>query len=210
MTTNSNWIVEIPREAMTVKDLQDVMPIEVDANAPPYWTEDEFAKFVVKNNCHGKMVYLMDSVSKTYIIAPRGGRRFCAGYACYSFEDRFLRIKKNVVVLQKLVVNPLCRRKGVGAAMLAFVISKLRVNAREPTARLVLPVSIYSSEAHLFLRDGPLGCREVGPNFNPKGIRCLWEESDYFGSGHPAYIFYYERKLQLQETSVISTNEVKL
>lgn len=207
MIRNPNWIVEISYHLADKKEILEIVHLETASGIMPCWTEDDFNEFRQGKYAFIKPVFLRSRDVGTLIIGPDKKRRLMAGYLCYSIEKEFLRIQKrgDLLVLSKLVVNPFCWRQGVGTEMLAYVITRLRLNMR----RMIIPISVYNSEGAEFLKRCDFGCKNLGDSdYNPRGIRCLWEEPDFFGQGHNGYIFGFEKRFESQETTVIDTDDI--
>jgi hypothetical protein len=209
MPRNPNWRIEIPSRLIGKEEWPRIVRIEAASNIMPCWTEEDFLKFNQGRKSYTKPVFLRSKITNSLVIAPKGGKALLAGYLSFSTENEFLKINtgKNggLLLIHKLVVNPICWRSGVGTGILEYAVSRLRLNMRQ----MIIPVSVYNLEGADFLKYCRLGCKDLNsPDYNPRGIRCLWEEPDFYGRGHNAYIFGFERIFEKQETTVISTNEI--
>ncbi len=118
---------------MIRRDMPSVLSIE-EASFEFPWCEEEFIRCLRQRNCIGMVAERDDQV---------------VGFMIYELH-------KNRLHLLNFAVDPLCRRKSVGRAMLDKLVSKLSVDRRN---RILLEVRETNLDAQLFFRQ--LGFRAI-------------------------------------------------
>ncbi len=137
---------------MIRRDMPDVLHTEQDSFEYP-WSEEDFLRCLRQRNCIG-------------MVAEQGER--VVGFMIYELH-------KNKLHILNFAVHPGYRRLGVGAQMVAKLISKLSSHRR---TRITLEVRETNLTAQLFFRQQGF-----------KAIRVL--RTFYEDSGEDAYLLQY-------------------
>ncbi len=137
---------------MIRRDMPEVLQTEQESFEYS-WTEEDFLRCLRQRNCIG-------------MVAEQGEK--VVGFMIYELH-------KNKLHILNFAVNPGCRRFGVGAQMVAKLISKLSSHRR---TRITLEVRETNLDAQLFFRQ--------------QGFRALRVlRSFYDDSGEDAYLLQY-------------------
>ncbi len=148
--------VRVHMRWMLRRDMQEVVQIEKDSTSGGTpWTEETFLCLLRQRNCIG-------------MIAEQGER--VVGFMIYELHKAGLHILN-------FAVHPACRRWGVGAQMVAKLISKLSSHRRN---RITLEVRETNLSAQLFFRVQSFKASMVLRNH-------------YEDSGEDAYRMRYDR-----------------
>lgn len=137
---------------MIRRDMPEVLQTEQESFEFS-WTEEDFLRCLRQRNCIG-------------MVAEQGEK--VVGFMIYELH-------KNKLHILNFAVNPGCRRFGVGAQMVAKLISKLSSHRR---TRITLEVRETNLAAQLFFRQQGF-----------KALRVL--RSFYEDSGEDAYLLQY-------------------
>jgi [ribosomal protein S18]-alanine N-acetyltransferase len=137
---------------MIRRDMPEVLQTEQESFEYS-WTEEDFLRCLRQRNCIG-------------MVAEQGEK--VVGFMIYELH-------KNKLHILNFAVNPGCRRFGVGAQMVAKLISKLSSHRR---TRITLEVRETNLSAQLFFRKQGF-----------KALRVL--RSFYEDSGEDAYLLQY-------------------
>jgi len=137
---------------MIRRDMPEVLQTEQESFEYS-WTEEDFLRCLRQRNCIG-------------MVAEQGEK--VVGFMIYELH-------KNKLHILNFAVNPGCRRFGVGAQMVAKLISKLSSHRR---TRITLEVRETNLSAQLFFRTQGF-----------KALRVL--RSFYEDSGEDAYLLQY-------------------
>jgi [ribosomal protein S18]-alanine N-acetyltransferase len=122
------------------RDMPEVLAIE-KAAFPVRWTEEDFLRYLRKRNCIGVAAELS---------GPEGDSKV-VGYMLYE-------LYKSRLEIINLAVSPAFRRVGIGAQMVAKLVSKLSSHRRTHVA---LSVRENNLPAHLFFRSQGFRAVEV-------------------------------------------------
>src|SRR5881392_3023283 len=137
---------------MIRRDMPEVLQIEQDSFEYP-WTEEDFLRCLRQRNCIG-------------MVAEQGEK--VVGFMIYELH-------KSKLHILNFAVGPSCRRGGIGAQMVAKLISKLSSHRR---TRITLEVRETNLAAQLFFR--AQGFRAV------RVLRAYYEDS-----GEDAFLMQY-------------------
>jgi [ribosomal protein S18]-alanine N-acetyltransferase len=137
---------------MIRRDMPEVLQTEQESFEYS-WTEEDFLRCLRQRNCIG-------------MVAEQGEK--VVGFMIYELH-------KNKLHILNFAVNPGCRRFGVGAQMVAKLISKLSSHRR---TRITLEVRETNLDAQLFFRKQGFKALRVLRNF-------------YEDSGEDAYLLQY-------------------
>lgn len=144
---------------MIRRDIPDILAIEKEVYGDFAWDEDRFLCCLRSHNCIGMVV----DIHPEWIHPLRG-------YMIFELNKEFLHIAT-------LAVNPIYRRQGVGASMLAKLAGKLTHHRR---TYMTAAVSERFLGAHLFLRDF--------------GFRATGIEHGLGRGGEDEYVFRYDHR----------------
>jgi ribosomal-protein-alanine N-acetyltransferase len=137
---------------MIRRDMPEVLQTEQESFEFP-WTEEDFLRCLRQRNCIG-------------MVAERGEK--VVGFMIYELH-------KSKLHILNFAVHPSCRRAGVGAQMVAKLISKLSSHRR---TRITLEVRETNLVAQLFFRQQSF-----------RAVRVL--RSYYEDSGEDAFLMQY-------------------
>ena len=154
---------------MIRRDMPEVLQTEQESFEYS-WTEEDFLRCLRQRNCIG-------------MVAEQGEK--VVGFMIYELHKAKLHILN-------FAVHPLCRRSGVGAQMVAKLISKLSSHRR---TRITLEVRETNLAAQLFFR---------AQGF--KAVRVL--RSFYEDSGEDAYLLQYRLNEDTTEDVEESINRI--
>lgn len=152
VTTEPEAMDEINVRWMIRRDLPEVLDIE-QASFPHPWDEETFVECLRQRNCIGMVAEHKDRV---------------VGYMVYEMH-------KNRLHVLNLAVSTESRRQGVGTAMVAKLISKLR----ETRQSIFAEVSEWNDAGIYFLRD----C----------GFWCTAISHGHYDNGEDAYVFRFRK-----------------
>ena len=138
---------------MIRRDMPEVLDIEA-ASFPHPWDEATFINCLRQRNCIGMVVEQKDRV---------------VGYMIYEMH-------KNRLHVLNLAVSTESRRQGVGTAMVAKLISKLRLGRQSIFAE----VSEWNDAGICFLRDSGFWCTAVAHG--------------HYDNGTDAYVFRFKKE----------------
>jgi [ribosomal protein S18]-alanine N-acetyltransferase len=138
---------------MIRRDMPEVLQTE-QASFEYAWTEEDFLRCLRQRNCIG-------------MVAEQGER--VVGFMIYELHKTKLHILN-------FAVHPACRRAGVGAQMVAKLISKLSSHRR---TRITLEVRETNLTAQLFFRAREFRAQRV--------LRAYYEDS-----GEDAFLMQYQ------------------
>ena len=154
---------------MIRRDMPDVLKTEL-ASFEYSWTEEDFLRCLRQRNCIG-------------MVAEQGEK--VVGFMIYELHKTKLHILN-------FAVHPACRRLGVGAQMVAKLISKLSSHRR---TRITLEVRETNLQAQLF--------------FRAQGFRAVRVLRSYYDdSGEDAFLMQYQLTDETCEVHEDSVNRI--
>ena len=154
---------------MIRRDMPEVLQAE-QSSFEYAWTEEDFLRCLRQRNCIG-------------MVAEQGEK--VVGFMIYELH-------KNKLHILNFAVHPSCRRGGVGAQMVAKLISKLSSHRR---TRITLEVRETNLPAQLFFRSQGF-----------KAVRVL--RAFYEDSGEDAFLMQYRLTDDLGEEVEESVNRI--
>lgn len=132
MTTNRETM-KVHVRYMIRRDMPEVLTIEAQSFEADTWTEEDFMRCLRQRNCIGNIAEHGEDVHG-YTIRELG---------------------KHAVRVVNLAVNPKCRRRGVGRAMIDAI--KKRLSAGKHN-RIIAEIAESNLEAQLFFRAQGFRC----------------------------------------------------